>query len=84
VHRGILAERLCRLRFAESAYRKATNRGVSVYAWSRLYKLYTESGNVKAGIICLAEILDEIENDKVNKFEKQPSWIEEPVNFVVS
>lgn len=40
IHRGILAERLNRKRLAERAYRSGIEKGFSLYAWSRLLKIY--------------------------------------------
>jgi hypothetical protein len=58
IHRGILAERLNRKRLAERAYRNGIEKGFSLYAWSRLLKIYGETYNPKACLVCMAEILD--------------------------
>ena len=58
VHRGILAERLCRKRLAERAYRNAIEKGYSLYAWTSLLKIYADTYNPKACLVCMAEILD--------------------------
>jgi hypothetical protein len=84
VHRGILAERLCRTRYAERAFRKAIERGTSMYAWCRLYHMYVESGSARAAMVCLAEILDEMETNGVAKFTLLPGWIEDPIFQIVS
>lgn len=66
VRRGVLAERLCRSRFGEQAYRHAIDKGFSLFAWSRLMGLYMESGNPKAVLICVAEILKQFKEEGVN------------------
>lgn len=78
VRRGQLAERLCRNRYAERAYRHCIDKGFSMYAWSRLLQLYVESKNPKAVFVCLAEIADQMEIDGVNmKTAKSlPRWME--------
>jgi hypothetical protein len=58
IHRGILAERLNRKRLAERAYRNGIEKGFSLYAWSRLLRIYAETYNSKACLVCMAEILD--------------------------
>lgn len=70
VHRGILAERLCRKRLAERAFRNAIERGYSLYAWTSLLKIYAETYNPKACLVCMAEILDQAEEDGITKFVK--------------
>ena len=66
IRRGVLADRLCRSRFAEQAYRHSIDKGFSLFAWSRLMALYMESGNPKAVLICVAEILKMFKDDGVN------------------
>ena len=58
IHRGILAERLNRKRLAERAYRNGIEKGFSLFAWSRLLRIYCETYNPKACLVCMAEILD--------------------------
>jgi hypothetical protein len=77
IHRGILAERLNRKRLAERAYRNGIEKGFSLYAWSRLLKIYSETYNPKACLVCMAEILDQAEEDGIDTYTKFPSWIEE-------
>ena len=84
VQRGILAERLCRIRFAEKAYKKSIEKGFSSFAWTRLYKLYVEANNPKAALICLAEILDDMDNIGIEKFSHLPSWIEDPMYSLIA
>ena len=84
VHRGILAERLCRVRYAERAYRKASKQGFSNYVSSRLYKMYFECGSARPALICLAEVLDEFENNGINNFNILPEWICNPIYQIIS
>ena len=65
VHRGILAERLCRKRLAERAFRNAIEKGYSLYAWTALLKIYSETFNPKACLVCRAEILDQAEEEGI-------------------
>jgi hypothetical protein len=58
IHRGILAERLNRKRLAERAFRNGIEKGYSLFGWSRLLKVYQETYNPKACLVCMAEILD--------------------------
>ena len=58
IHRGILAERLNRKRLAERAYRNGIEKGFSLFAWSRLLRIYADTYNPKACLVCMAEILD--------------------------
>ncbi len=70
INRGILAERLNRKRLAERAYRNGIEQGFSLYAWSRLLKIYAETYNPKACLVCMAEILDQAEEDGLVIFHK--------------
>ena len=84
VYRGVLAQRLLRNRFAETAYRKAVERGFSLYAWRQLLGIYLEIENFKASLVCIAEILDELENEGVQNFVFLPKWIEEAILQIIS
>jgi len=84
VFRGILAQRLMRNRFAETAYRKAVERGFSLFAWRQLLGIYLEIENFKASLVCIAEILDELENEGVENFVFLPKWIEEAILQIIS
>jgi hypothetical protein len=70
VHRGILAERLNRKRLAERAFRNAIERGFSLFAWYKLLTIYGETFNPKACLVCIAEILDQAEEDGIENFPK--------------
>ena len=84
VYRGILAERLCRISFAEKAYRKVIDKAISLYALARLYKLYLESDSIKAALLCFAEIIEELEVEGVQTFDFLPNWLEEPMLQLIS
>ena len=84
VLRGILAQRILRNRFAETAYRKTVERGFSLYAWRQLLDIYLEIENFKASLVCIAEILDELENEGVENFVFLPRWIEEAILMIIS
>mmetsp|Transcript_32078 Transcript_32078/g.31385 ORF Transcript_32078/g.31385 Transcript_32078/m.31385 type:complete len:170 (+) Transcript_32078:1811-2320(+) len=84
IHRGILAERLNRKRLAERAYRNGIEKGFSLYAWSRLLKIYADTYNPKACLVCMAEILDQAEDDGVKVFLKFPSWIEDVLHSLIA
>jgi hypothetical protein len=81
VRRGTLAERLCRNRYAERAFRHCIDKGFSIYAWSRLLSLYVESKNPKAVFVCIAEIIDQMEIDgvSVKSAKTMPRWVETAV-----
>lgn len=84
VHRGMLAERIFRKRLAEKAYRNAIERGFSMFTWHRLLEIYSETYNPKACLVCVAEILDQADDDGIDKFAKLPYWIESVVYHLVA
>lgn len=84
IHRGILAERLNRKRLAERAFRNGIEKGFSLFAWSRLLKIYSDTCNPKACLVCMAEILDQAEEDGLQTYLKFPSWIEEALHGLIS
>ncbi len=84
IHRGILAERLNRKRLAERAYRNGIEKGFSLFAWSRLLRIYADTYNPKACLVCMAEILDQAEEDGIQQYLKFPAWIEEILHGLIS
>jgi hypothetical protein len=84
IHRGILAERLNRKRLAERAYRNGIEKGFSLFAWSRLLKIYADTYNPKACLVCMAEILDQAEEDGITQYFRFPSWIEEALHGLIA
>lgn len=84
VLRGVLAQRLLRNRFAETAYRKAVEKGFSLFAWKQLLSIYLEIENFKAALVCIAELLDELENQGVENFIFLPKWMEEAILQIIS
>jgi hypothetical protein len=84
IHRGILAERLNRKRLAERAYRNGIDKGFSLFAWSRLLKIYADTYNPKACLVCMAEILDQSEEDGIQVYNKFPAWIEEVLHSLIA
>ena len=84
VHRGMLAERIYRKKLAEKAYRNAIERGFSMFAWHRLLDIYCETLNPKACLVWVAEILDQADDDGIEKFAKLPYWIETVVYHLVA
>ena len=75
IRRGVLSERLLRNRQAERAYRYVVDKGFSLFAWYRLMKIYTKAGNPKAVLICIVEMIKQMESELV-VFENLPQWIE--------
>ncbi|CDW88693.1 clathrin-coated vesicle protein [Stylonychia lemnae] len=84
IHRGILAERLNRKRLAERAFRNGIEKGFSLYAWSRLLKIYADTYNPKACLVCMAEILDQAEEDGIEHYHKFPAWLEETLHDLIA
>jgi len=84
VHRGMLAERIFRKRLAEKAYRNAIERGFSLFAWYRLLNIYSETYNPKACLVCVAEVLDQADDDGIVKFVKMPYWMESVIYHLVA
>lgn len=84
IHRGILAERLNRKRLAERAYRNGIEKGFSLFAWSRLLRIYADTYNPKACLVCMAEILDQAEEDGIQQYLKFPAWIEEILHGLIA
>ena len=84
LHRGILAERLCRTSFAEKAYRIVIEKAISLYALARLFKLYLDSESVKAALLCFSEIIEEMEVEGIKTFQFLPNWLEEPLLQLIS
>ena len=84
IHRGIMAERLNRKRLAERAYRNGIEKGYSLYAWSRLMRIYTDTYNPKACLVCMAEILDQAEEDGIEQYVRFPGWIENMLHELIA
>lgn len=84
IHRGILAERLNRKRLAERAYRNGIEKGFSLFAWSRLLRIYADTYNPKACLVCMAEILDQAEEDGMETYYKFPAWIEDILHGLIA
>jgi tetratricopeptide (TPR) repeat protein len=81
--RGILAERLCRVRLMEKAFRKVVEKGFSMYAWHQLLKLYTTTGNTRAALTCIAEIMDNLEQNGTRDFPVLPFWIQDELYTMI-
>ena len=75
IRRGMLAERLCRNRLAERAFRICIDKGFSLYAWHRLMAIYCDAGNPRATLVCIAEIIDQLQEDKISTNCVLPRWI---------
>jgi hypothetical protein len=75
IRRGALSERLLRNRQAERAYRYVVDKGFSLFSWYRLMVIYTKAGNPKAVLVCIVELLKQMENEDVF-FESLPPWID--------
>ena len=75
IRRGVLSERLLRYRQAERAYRYVVDKGFSIFAWHRLMKIYTKAGNPKAVLVCVVEMVKQMESENI-AFETLPQWIE--------
>ncbi|CAG9335845.1 BUD7_1 [Blepharisma stoltei] len=77
VRRGALAERLKRPKLAEKAYRYAVDSGFSMFAWHRLMKIYVRSGNPKAVLVCMVEVLKQLgESEYEIDMRNLPPWME--------
>jgi hypothetical protein len=55
---------------AERAFRNAIEKGFSLHAWYRLLNIYSETLNPKACLVCIAEILDQAEDEGIEIFTK--------------
>ena len=82
--RGLLAERLLKEQASEVAYRKAVEIGFNLFAWYQMIKLYTSKKTWKAVIVCVGEVLEEIEHEGVKTKAGLPRWIEEVVLECIS
>ena len=69
LQKALLADRLHRKKLAEKQYRKSVDAGTSYFAWWRLLKHYESTEQPKAVLVCLAEIMDRAEEDKVRVWE---------------
>ena len=76
LRRGLLAERLMRNRLAERAYRYVVDKGFSLFAWYRLMKVYVKGGNPKAVLVCIMEVIRQLESENI-AFDTLPEWTEE-------
>ena len=76
IRRGLLSERLLRNRLAERAFRYVVDKGFSLFSWFHLMKVYVKAGNPKAVIVCMMEVIKQLEQEKV-VFDAVPGWIEE-------
>jgi hypothetical protein len=72
----MVADRLMKSRLAERAYRYVVEKGFSLYAWHRLMKIYSRAGNPKAVLVCIIEVIKQLEQEKI-VFDGVPSWIED-------
>lgn len=72
LQKAALADRLHRKKLAEKQYRKCVDVGTSYFAWWRLLKHYEKTEQPKAVLVCVAEILDRAEEDKVRVWEGYP------------
>jgi hypothetical protein len=59
-------------------------KGFSLFAWSRLLKIYADTYNPKACLVCIAEILDQAEEDGIQTYLKFPAWIEEGLHGLIA
>ena len=82
--RGLLAERLLKDQASEIAYRKAVETGFNLFAWFRMIKLYASKKTWKAVMVCVGEVLEEIEHEGVKTNAGLPRWLEEAVLECVS
>ena len=76
MRRGLLAERLMRNRLAERAYRYVVDKGFSLFAWYRLMRVYVKGGNPKAVLVCIMEVVKQLETESI-AFDALPEWAEE-------
>ena len=74
MRRGMLSERLLRYKSALRSYEHATQKGFSLFAWSRIINLNAKAGCPLSAIKGIAEVMRLIENQKVY-FDKLPPWI---------
>lgn len=49
-----------------------------------MLKIYSDTCNPKACLVCMAEILDQAEEDGLQTYLKFPSWIEETLHGLIS
>lgn len=76
LRRGLLSERLQKTRLAERAYRYVVEKGFSLFAWYRLMKIYVKIGNPKAVLVCIMEMIKQLEQENI-VFDGIPPWTEE-------
>ena len=84
IMRGLLAERLEKEQAAEIAYRKSVETGFNLFAWFRLIKLYITKKSYKAVMVCVGEVLEELEHDGIKINACLPRWIEQIVLECIS
>ena len=85
MYRGIVADRINRIRMAEKAYRKVIAKGYSVYAWNRLLDIYVTANNMHAAFSCIWDVFEYFTDIlKVSHYRAPPVWIENAVYRLVS
>lgn len=79
IYRGMLAERLSKMKMAERAYRRVISKGFSLFVWSRLLEFYTIANNLRASIACIAEVLDYFTDELgiIDYPRGLPAWMQE-------
>jgi tetratricopeptide (TPR) repeat protein len=73
--RAMLSERLMRFKSALRAYEYVTQKGFSLFAWSRIIHLTARAGCPANTIKAVVEVMKFVEMQKVF-FDKIPPWIE--------
>lgn len=64
-------------KMAEKAYRYAVDSGFSLFAWYRLMKIYVLTGNPKAVLVCIIEVLKQLtETEYSIDVKGLPPWME--------
>lgn len=69
---------------AIDAYYIAVTKLVSIYAWQKLFILYSKVENYRALLICMAECLDDMEMCGISQFETLPLWMEKHLANVIN
>ena len=53
----------------EKSYRTCVDAGASLFAWWRLLRYYHDHNQPKAALVCLAEMLDRLEEEGVEHWD---------------
>jgi len=85
LYRGLLAERLNRIRMAERAYQRVLEKGWSLYSFGRLIEIYKQANNPKGILMCVWNLLKYFNKVfGINTVDVLPGWIEDGIFNVIA